>query len=458
MMFRVERGEFVHEITDRGNVQSANNIEIRCEVKAKGGGGITILEIVPEGTMAKPGDVLVRLDSSALENDRTNQQIVCSNSEAAMTQAQKTYETAVIAKREYIEGLYKQEVRNVLNEIFVAEEDLSRAEEYLKYSERLAAKGYITQQQLKADRFAVDKTQNALDIAENKLGVLQKFTKEKMLVQLDSDIKTAEAKLKATQASHTLDMEQLALIESQIEKCVIKADEAGQVVYANTTSWRGSKEVIIDAGEQVRERQVLIRMPDSNRMQVSAKINEAKVALVSPGMSATVRLDAFPKLELHGTVEKVDEFPVPTSFFGSSVKEYETIVRIHGSPPGLRPGLTAEVRIRVDDVADVLQTPVQAIFEHGARYYCVTDENGRWAAREVTLGPTNDKTVVIRDGLTEGEEVVLNAAAYRDKVDLPELSSERPPKGFAGAKAIGRKPRKRPAGRPVGPSAPGAGP
>jgi HlyD family secretion protein len=154
---------------------------------------------------------------------------------------------------------------------------------------------------------------------------------------------------------------------------------------------------------------------------------------VSVGMPATVRLDAFPELELHGTVERVSEFPVPTSWMGSTVKEYETFVRIHESPAGLRPGLTAEVRVCVERTPDALQVPVQAIFEHGDKYYCVTGDGSRWSARELTVGSTNDKTVVVRGGLEAGEEVVLNAAPYREKVALPEVRPQPRQAGLAAA-------------------------
>ena len=424
MMYCVERGDFIHEITERGNVESSKNVEIRCEVKAKGSSGTTILEIVPEGSMVKEGDILARLDSSALEINRTNQSIICSNSKAVLIQAKKDYETAVIAKKEYLEGQYQQAEQTILNEKFMAQEDLSKAKEYVNYSEQLAARGYIPQQQLEADHFAVDKAANALNMAETKLKVLQKFTRKKMEVQLESDIKTAEARMKAQEASHELDKAHLEEIENQIAKCVIRAPQDGQVVYANETNWRGSKQVIIDAGEMVRERQAIIRMPDSKQMNVVAKINEANVALVSPGMPATVRLDAFPELELQGTVQKVGEFPVPTSWFGSSVKEYETTVQIDETPPGLRPGLTAEVRILVEHVPEAIQAPVQSVFEHGEKYYCVSVEDGRYLAREVKLGSTNDKTVIVDGGLSEGESIVLNGAAYRDKVDLPDLPTQ----------------------------------
>jgi multidrug efflux pump subunit AcrA (membrane-fusion protein) len=427
ILHRVERGTFVHEITERGNIESASNVEVRCEVKAKGSGGTTILEIVPEGTYVEKDDLLVRLDSSALEDNRTQQQIVCSNSEAAVIQAKNQYDSAVIAKQEYLEGQFRQEIQNIQSEIFVAEEDLRRAQEYLGYSERLAAKGYVTALQLEADRFAVDKAENELDKAKTKLEVLQKYTKQKKLIDLEADIKTAKARLLAEERSHELDLEKLELIESQIEKCAIHAPEAGQVVYANETNRRGGNEVIIEEGTTVREQQVIIRLPDPKRMQVEAKINESKVSLVEEEMPARIRLDAFPDLELPGTVTKVNEYPAPTSWFNSNVKEYETKIAINEANSKLRPGLTAEVKIFVERLDDVIQVPVQAVFEHGGLHYAAVAEDGKPpVAQQVTIGSTNDSFVVIEEGLTEGQHVVLGAVAMRDELNLPEIAENDP--------------------------------
>jgi len=466
LMHVVERGEFVHEITDRGEVESANSEEIRCEVKAKGAGGITIIEIVPNGAIIRKGDVLVKLDSSALEIERTNQEIVCRNSEANLIQAENVFKTAKIAKQEYLQGQFRQETETIQNEIFMVREDLSRAEEYYRYSQKLALRGYVTALQLKADRFAVEKAKSALKIGETKLEVLNKYTKEKMMIQLESDIKTAEAMLKAAKASHRLDTAQFEEINSQIEKCTIRAPHEGQVVYANESGWRGAREVIIAAGEQVREQQTIIRLPDSEAMQVLAKVNEAKISLVAPGMPATIRLDAFPDEQLYGVVEHVNDFPAPAGFFSSSVKEYETKIQIQGTLPGLRDGLTAEVRILIERIPDVLQVPVQAVFEHGGKFYCVMQnkKGDRWRARNVSLGSAHENFVVINKGLQEGDEVVLHAAAYRERVELPELPAGRgsdlslrpaPDRPLPAGKALASAAQKR--GPPVGGKAPPSG-
>jgi len=90
----------------------------------------------------------------------------------------------------------------------------------------------------------------------------------------------------------------------------------------------------------------------------------------------------------------------------------------------LRPGLTAEVKIRVARESEALLLPVQAVFEHGNRHYVVVREDNQWRALPVETGATNDKVVVVRSGLELGQEVVLNSAAYREKVALPELPAE----------------------------------
>ena len=123
-------------------------------------------------------------------------------------------------------------------------------------------------------------------------------------------------------------------------------------------------------------------------------------------------------------VEKVSEYPAAAAWWAGSVKEYETFIKILGSPPGLKPGYTAAVCIEVERLSDVVQVPVQSIFEHGPKYYCVVYRDNRWQAQQVEIGPTNDKTVVIEKGLEPGTQIVLGSFAYRDKVDLPDIPTE----------------------------------
>ena len=223
--------------------------------------------MIDEGTEVQEGDVLVQLDSSALEQELVQQQITCNTTEAQMVEARNTFEAAKIAKKEYIEGTFEQESQQIQSEIFIAEENLRRAAEYVGYSERLAARGYVTSQQLEGDSFAVEKAQTELDTAKTKLRVLQEYTKPKMLKQLDSDIKSAEARWKSEQSSYELELSKQKDIEEQIKKCTLVAPQSGQVVYANTQGGRRESEFLVEPGAMVRESQVLIRLPDPSKMQ-----------------------------------------------------------------------------------------------------------------------------------------------------------------------------------------------
>lgn len=421
----VKREAFLHEVVERGDIDSSSNVEVRCEVRSRGSGGITILEIVPEGTHVKEGDFLVRLDDSALQNEVLLQQIAVQNSESLVIQAQTTVETAQLARQEYENGTYKQEVEEVQSLVFVAEENLRRAEEYYRYSLRLAAKGYVTSIQLEADKFAVEKAKKDLDVAKTKQDVLVNFTKEKTLKRLDADILAAEARLRATKESHQLEVAQLETIKEQLTKCVVRAPANGQVVYAND-AYRSS-EPLIEEGRQVRERQTMIRLPNPEKMQVVAKINESRIDLVHEGMETVIRIDALPGVELAGKVRKVSEYPLPTSSYTSHLKNYATMIEIENPPQDIRPGMTAQVSVQVEHLDNVLQIPIQAVFEKSGRHFCLhTSDGEHFEPREVALGSNNSKFIVVRHGLDEHDQVVMTPKPYFDDVNWPALLAQRP--------------------------------
>lgn len=420
---KVVVGKFVHEVVERGDIQSSANVDVRSEVQlrssAAASAGVAILEIVPEGSFVDEGDFLVRLDDAVLQNELTLQTIACNTSQAVVTQAQTTVETAKLALKEYESGTFKQEEEKLESEIFVAEESHRRAQEYVRYSERLASKGYVTPIQLEADRFAVEKAAKELEVARTKLVVLHTFTKIKMLKQLEAEVKTAEARLSSTQTIHSVEQARLERIKTQIEKCVITAPKAGQVVYANDQMANGEP-VVIEEGRMIRERQVIIRLPNPKQMQVLAKINESRIDLVRPGMTAVVKIDALPDVELRGRVKKVSEYPMqqPGSYM-QHIKEYATEIEILNPPAGLRPGMTAQAAVIAEERDGAAQVPLQAVMERDGRYYCLVQTAAGLEAKQVQVGPTNSKLVVIEAGLDGADQVVMTPKQFVDKVALP---------------------------------------
>ena len=52
----VKASEFKLEFIEPGEIESAENIEIKSEVRSRSSAGVSIIEIVPEGSTVKQGD------------------------------------------------------------------------------------------------------------------------------------------------------------------------------------------------------------------------------------------------------------------------------------------------------------------------------------------------------------------------------------------------------------------
>ncbi len=412
-------GEFANDIVERGDVESSSNIELRCEVASAE--GVRILELAAEGTPVSPGDVVVQLDDSTIRKDLTAQKITVNTAEAAYSKAKNELDAATIARKEYELGTFVQDEQKLQSELFVAEENSRRAETFYVHSLKLAKRGYITDTQLQSDQFAVQKYRKDLEAAQTKLLVLRDYTRPKTMKKHDSDIKTAEANVTAEKAKHEIEVEKLANLEAQLAKCVIKAPVSGQVVYNNQNRWR-EDDFFVRKGNRVRERQVIIKLPDQNKMQVKAKIGEARVNRVKPGMTAVVRIEALRGVELHGTVKTVNAYASDENWFNPNTKEYDAIIIVDNPPPVLKPGMSAQVSIRVETLPDVVQVPIQAVVERGGKHYSIVrPSSGKLELREVLIGSINDKYIVVKDGLTESDEVLMNPRVHLARVGLPEI-------------------------------------
>ncbi len=415
---------FEHRILERGEIESSKNVEVRCQVRSRSSSGVQILKIVPEGATVEKDDPLVTLDDAQLQTEKIQQQIVVSNSESQVIEAQAALDAADLSLKEYEHGTFQELVEQQESLVFVAEENKRRAEEYLEYSKRLANRGYIPEAQLEADTFAVEKARKELGVAKTKLRVLRDYTKAKMLKQLQADIDTATARLKSRKKTLELDRVRLTEIEDQIAKCEILSPAAGEVVYANDQDRRGSSgDLLIAEGRPVRERQVIIRIPDDSKMRVVAKVHESRIGFVRPGMQTDIVIESMPDLKLTGEVVSVNEYPIPSySVYMAHIKEYAVQIDIHNPPDGLRPGMTANVDVLSERIERAIQVPNHSVVGRNGRFFCAVPTDAGLETREIKVGSSNEEMLVVTDGLEPGETIVLqpNAERILEQLDLPE--------------------------------------
>lgn len=460
----VKKGPLEISITERGNLESANNVTLVCLVE--GEAGVGILKIVDEGTRAKKDQLLVELDSSKLRNDKQAQDITVEQAAATLKTAEKNYEIqetqnesdiaaatlklelALLDREKYEKGEYEQEKQTIEGEIKLAIEDLTRANDKYAFTQRLVKKGYAKQSEVEADRVAVEKAKINHAVAEEKLRVLEQFTSKRQIAELKANSKEferelARAELKAkaalakydadlSAAKRTFEVEQSKYkkVLEQIELCTIRAPRDGLVVYVNTRSggFRGGSEPLIYEGAKVKERQPIINLPDVEHMQVNARIHESKISMVREKLPATIRIDAKAGTTFHGEVAMVSTVPSSGNWPNVNLKEYITFIKLTDDIEKiseLKPGLTAEVEILIDRLNDVLQAPVQSFVERGGRHFAWMTVDHKLVRKEVKIGRSNDQMTEIVDGLAQGDMLVQTPRSVLPK-EISQLEDDVP--------------------------------
>ncbi len=401
----VARGALQVTVTENGAVESSNNKEIKCLVK----GGSTVLWVIETGTMVKPGDELVRLDQSNIEDNILRQQIVYENALANKITAESDVSVAEICIKEYSEGTFQEDRSVAEKSIFDAEQALRKSELSYESAMRLTAKGTLTELQLEGEQFLVDSAKKDLQLKKTRLQSLEKYNREKTSMQLESTLRSAQARLASFDASLQLEKIRLDREKEQLVNCVIKADTEGMVIFPSMAEWKETPD--IEEGAVVREQQTLLMIPDVSQMQVKVGIHESKIDRLRIGMKAKVQLQ---ELHVEGEVHEIAEITKPAGWWTGNLVKYDTKITLP-SGKGLKPGMSAIVDIVVAEYKDALSLPVTAIIENQGGFFCWVQTEKEVKKRVLRLGDSNGEYTVVLDGLVEGEQVVLNPLAFVDE-------------------------------------------
>jgi Cu(I)/Ag(I) efflux system membrane fusion protein len=161
-------------------------------------------------------------------------------------------------------------------------------------------------------------------------------------------------------------------------------------------------------GQYVTEGQDLYVLADLSSLWLSAKIYEQELGGIKIGQLAIARFAAFPGREIRGQIRFIDPVLDPATRTAG--------VRIELPNPGglLKPGMFANAELRID-LGRGLAIPQSAVLDTGVRQVVyVQVAPGRFAGREVRLGPPAGDLVQIVQGLAAGEQVVISASFLID--------------------------------------------
>ncbi|MBN2581552.1 MAG: HlyD family efflux transporter periplasmic adaptor subunit [Planctomycetes bacterium] len=451
----VHRGDLVITVTEGGNLRAKESTEIVNKVE----GSSTIIELVPEGTHVQPGDVLMKLDAADLQEKLISEDASLQTQKASYLAAEEALaiqvsvreselKTAELNERfakmdfeKYRDGDWPQQQKTAKSDITVAEQELKQAENRLKYTKDLEKDGIVTREELESDELSVTKAKLDFEKAELSLKLLEKYDYPKQMEKLksdwdeaiaerervqrrqDSEVAQKTADRNAKKANYEIQNNRVNKLREQIASTVITAPQAGMIVYW-TPNNRWSDQRPPEVGGTVRHRQTLMTLPDVSKMEIDVKIHESQIDRVAAGQSATVKVDAFPDRKYTGTVTpEIGVMADSQRWFNPDVKVYNVVVAIDQTTEGLKPGMSAQVEIVCDVIRDKLLVPVTGVHVLRGQTAAIVKTGSGLEVRRVKVGPTNDKEVVIEDGLEDGDVVML----YEPDV-MPKIPWEEPKK------------------------------
>ncbi|GAB6146017.1 efflux RND transporter periplasmic adaptor subunit [Desulfocicer niacini] len=455
--FIVTPGPLTVDIVESGTINAREQIIIKNEVEGK----TSILYLIAEGTQVKKGDLLVELDASSLVDAKIDQEIKVQNAEAAYVNATEnlavvenqtksdidlaalTLEFAKQDLKKYIDGEYPNELQKAQAEITLAEEELTRARDTLKWSQTLNDEKYISLIELQADQLSEKKKALDLELAKNNRDLLVNYTYKRNLAQRRSDVSQAqmaiertrrkaradvvqaEAELKARKAEDQRQRDKLSKIEEQLGKTKILSPADGLVIYATSAQGGAFRHNVepLQEGQDIRERQELIYLPTANSSNAAIAIHESNLKKVKVGMPVVVTVDALPGKQFTGKVAHISPLPDAQSFWmNPDLKVYTTQIFLDGNDSAIRTGMSCQAKIVVESHDSALFVPVQAVLRVNKNPTVFVYNGSAFEPRRIETGMDNNRMIHVLKGLDPGDKVLLTPPLKTAGVDyqVPE--------------------------------------
>jgi multidrug efflux pump subunit AcrA (membrane-fusion protein) len=331
---------------------------------------LILLELLPSGTRVKKGDIVARIDGQSLKDHIDDTQTTV---DASLSDIKKRY------------AEHRVDYNNLEQDVRVAE---SNAEKWA-----LEAKaGEI--------RTVIDR--EILKLGEEEAAA--SYAQRQKDLDFKKDVHDAEVKILGyTTERHKRHVGRHAF---DLERFTVEAPMDGMVVRQQI--FRNGEFGMAEVGDRLFPGLLFVKVMDTDNMQIEAQINQAESHEFKIGMKAKVGLDAFPGLELTGTVYSIGAL-AKAGTQGQYVRNIPLMVRVNGSHQQLIPDLSGYADVVLEEAENVIQVPLAAVFAEQGQDYVYVKTGASFEKRPVRLGLRNFTHAEVLDGLNAGEEVALES-------------------------------------------------
>jgi hypothetical protein len=199
-------------------------------------------------------------------------------------------------------------------------------------------------------------------------------------------------------------------LQEYLAKFTITAPSSGMVIYKKERN--GTKRKV---GSNVNPfDRVIATLPDLSSMISKTYVNEIEVSKVKTGQKVNINIDAFPEKTFTGNVISIAN--VGEQLPNSDAKMFEVQIKVDGSDPALRPSMTTGNKIIIKTFNDAVFIPTECVQTGPDSIPFVYGKNR--TKQIVMLGESNEKNVIVEQGLEPGATIYLVSPEQPEKFRL----------------------------------------
>ena len=382
----VKQGNFKVVVTTTGELRARKFVQVTGPAQAQSVNvyQTKIASLIPEGSVVKAGDVIAELDRAPVATKNADVTLALQKAQAEFTTAQ---------------------LDSALN-LAVAREEVRTAEYTLEEKK-------IAKEQAQYEAPSI-KRQAEIDFEKAQRALAQSKR------NLETKTKQAVAKMSSVGADLGRQQNQLKAIQDVMGAFTIRAPTPGMVIYIR--EWNGKKKGV---GSQWNAwDNAVATLPDLSQMESQTYVNEVDVRKLAVGQPVQITLDADPSKRLPGKVTEIAN--VGEQRPNQDSKVFEVKIEVLKADTTLRPGMTTANAIETASIPNTLSVPLEALVVEGGYSYVYKKDGRRVVKQMIETGTTNDNEIVVRQGLTKNDHVLLTPPADKTGIKTVTIPGLKP--------------------------------
>jgi len=386
----VKKETLENTVTYTGEIKAGEHTSVSA--KASGQAKAIYCEV---GDYVNAGDILLKIDDTDYRT-QYNQAVAAKNqAQAGYNQANAAYDGAVASYNSAINGNTQQTKLQLQSALDAAKIEYDNARINHDNQKVLYEAGAISKAAYDAAVTRFENAQLNYNTAKNNYDLTVNVILEEGKTNAQAGVNSAAAGKSSAEAALKSANVAIEAAQNALNNTVVRAPISGYIASRNANK-----------GQMVSPGVEIFSIKATN--QVEAQINVTETVI--PGVKVGTKAKVFVKsadAEIEGVVTTVS----PTK--NAQTGMYQVNVAIDNPESSLKDGMFADITLTLDDSADTLIIPSEAVLEDedGTKYVYVAKDNIAERA-DITLGIVTDEYSEVISGVEKGVKIIVSGKEY----------------------------------------------